>query len=57
MNAVDGIPYSEGATNLLAGLELAVDEINRYSVHKLNLVSEYLSYSTSGVESVSDGSW
>ena len=57
MNAVDRIPYSVGGTNLLAGLEMAVDEIRRYSVHKLNLISEYLSYSTSGVERVSDGSW
>ena len=57
MNAVDSIPYGEGAADLLAGLQLAVDEINRYSKHNLTVVGEYLSYSTSAVESVSDGSW
>jgi hypothetical protein len=46
--------YSAGGTSILAGLNLAIDEISNYAKHSLTLVSEYPSYSTSTVERVSD---
>ena len=46
--------YSGGGTSILAGLQLAVTEINSYSKHNLTVVGEYQSYSTSAVVSLSD---
>ena len=51
---MDGLAYSAGGTSILAGLQLAVTEINNYSKHNLTVVGEYSSYSMSAVESVSD---
>jgi hypothetical protein len=44
--------YSAGGTSILAGLQLAVTEINNYSKHNLTVVGEY--HNPLAVESVSD---
>jgi hypothetical protein len=46
--------YSAGGTSILAGLQLAINEINSYSKHNLTVVGEYRSYSMSAVERVYD---
>jgi uncharacterized protein with von Willebrand factor type A (vWA) domain len=52
LNAVDRIGYRGGGTDFLAALRVAINEINSYNKHDLTVVGEYLSYSTSAVESV-----
>jgi hypothetical protein len=53
-NEVDKIGYSGGGTDILAGLQLAINEIDNYSKHNLTVVSEYPTYSKSTVESVAE---
>jgi hypothetical protein len=40
-NEVDKIGYNGGGTSILAGLEVALNEINSYSKHDLTVVGEY----------------
>jgi hypothetical protein len=49
---VDKLGYRGGGTDILRGLQVAVNEINSYAIHNLTVVGEYPSYRTSAVESV-----
>jgi hypothetical protein len=52
LNAVDRIAYGNGGTDILAGLQMAINEIKINSIHNQTVIGEYPSYSTSAVESV-----